>query len=40
MAIVRYSTKEEANNAKLKLNNITLGNTTIYAQFVNENDVK
>ena len=38
--IVRYNTKEEANNAQNKLNSIVLGNTTIYTQALSENDLK
>ncbi len=38
--IVRYNTKEEANNAQNKLNSVSLGNTTIFTQPLNENDLK
>lgn len=40
MAIVRYNTKEEAQNAHSKLNSIPLGNSPIMTQFISENDVK
>lgn len=38
--IVRYNTKEEANNAQNKLNSVSLGNTQIFTQPLNENDLK
>ena len=39
MAIVRYNTKEEAQNEQNKLN-FTIGNSTIVTQFISENEVK
>lgn len=38
--IVRYNTKEEANNAQNKLNSVSLGNTQIFTQPLNDNDLK
>lgn len=38
--IVRYSSKDEANNAQNKLNSLPIGNTTLFTQSLNENDLK
>ena len=38
--VVRYNTREEANNAQNKLNSVSLGNTVIFTQPLNENDLK
>lgn len=38
--VVRYNTREEANNAQNKLNSVSLGNTVIFTQLLNENDLK
>ena len=38
--LVRYNTKEEANNALSKLNGIPLGNSTIFTQQLSESDLK
>merc|ERR1712071_674077 len=40
VALVRYSTGEEAAKAQSALNNCVLGNTTIYADLANESDVQ
>lgn len=40
IALVRYSTREEAAKAQSALNNCVLGNTTIFADFANENDIQ
>jgi trinucleotide repeat-containing gene 6 protein len=40
VAVVRYNTKEEATNAKNKLNLLVLGNSTLCTQFISETDVK
>ena len=40
IALVRYSTREEAAKAQGALNNCVLGNTTIFADFANENDIQ
>ena len=38
--IVRYNSRDEANNALGKLNSISIGNTTIFTQALSENDLK
>ena len=38
--IVRYNSKEEANNAQSKLNSITLNNAQLFTQPLNENELK
>lgn len=40
IALVRYSTREEAAKAQGALNNCVLGNTTILADFANESDMQ
>lgn len=40
IALVRYSSREEATKAQSTLNNCVLGNTTIFAEFANETDIQ